>query len=269
MAGRALRLALSEYLISDLTLSAVPLSMSCFFNPRNKFITHPIMGCWDPAGAGGVDAFYIQAAGAAGGQPIQAVTASSGGFSVSTKTIAGGFLANVWQHCGGVFGSTTHRQSYYNGSPGTADTSSRTPAGITVTRVGQYNSSGTIVYVDLDVCEIGLWNAALTDQEMALLGAGESCANVRPSALVGYWLPMREFDVQAHAAQNYASGGWGALRPGTATSVSRPTHLPRFVRHRPVMVVPSLVVPPTGGGTSALIGSGLIGGGMVGGRLVA
>ena len=107
--------------------------------------------------------------------------ATSPGFPATSSTA---LSATAWTHLCGVFASSTSRSIYVNGGGKVTDSNSVTPTGMNqATFARDYNAStnrewnGPLAYG-------GLWNAALTDAEVAALAAGIPPQRVRPDALV-------------------------------------------------------------------------------------
>lgn len=120
--------------------------------------------------------------GALTGDPIRIDVLGSG--TVDTTT---GFSSNTWQHACGVWTSTSSRTVYLNG--GSSATSSATVSQPTTDRVliGMRTSASVNgLFMDGQIAEVGIWNAALTAAEIASLSKGMACEKVRPQSLVFY-----------------------------------------------------------------------------------
>jgi hypothetical protein len=191
----------SEYIQSDLCITTVPLSLSAWFKPKNITADHSILGCYSSSGDLLLNAFYLVVPGA-GPNNFQAIVSGPGGFRVSSATPVS---ANIWQHGGGVFTSDSERLAYYNGVAGTVNTESFTPTGIIRTTSGAFLSLVSNIYATADVCELGIWNVALTANEMAALAAGATCNSIRPGSLLGYWLPLGKKNLSNTEAENFGA----------------------------------------------------------------
>ena len=98
--------------------------------------------------------------------------------------------ADTWFHFAGVWISSTSRAAYLNGGNKGTSSVNVTPTGIDRVQFGARSRNGgaSTDYGDFDgLGEIGLWNAALTDAEVAVLAKGVSPLMVRPQSLVAYW----------------------------------------------------------------------------------
>jgi hypothetical protein len=95
---------------------------------------------------------------------------------------------NTWHHAAGVFSSSTSRTAYIDGVAGTENTTdigSQNTA--TAINIGvRTANNGQAAYFDGQIAEFGIWNAALTDAEIASLAKGMTCDKVRPQSLVFY-----------------------------------------------------------------------------------
>jgi hypothetical protein len=101
--------------------------------------------------------------------------------------------ANTWFHGCAVETSAASRTVYINGGLSGSNTTSRTPASIDAINVGtDRNNNTNTSLLSGQVCEVGIWSAALTLDEIASLAKGITCDKVRPSALVFYAPLVRE-----------------------------------------------------------------------------
>lgn len=200
-------------------ISAVPLTMACWFRPRDVTQFHPLMNCSDLDPGGSADSFVLSASGTAAGDPIRATTVAAGSSAAASTTA--GFLAEEWQHAMFFSGSITSRFAVLNGTFSSQNTTSRTPSGISRLWVGRYQDGATNVYADIDICEVAIWNISLTVADALRLSLGCFADTVRPDAMLGYW-PMDERDLGG-ACINRApkAAGRGNLIPMTAGAMRR------------------------------------------------
>lgn len=97
--------------------------------------------------------------------------------------------SNAWCHCAGVFTSSTSRQSFLDGVASTANTTNLTPSGLTNTTIGTYTNPPDGVFNNYwqgRIAEVGIWNVALTADEITSLSKGISPALIRRQSLVFY-----------------------------------------------------------------------------------
>ncbi len=169
-------------------VTVVPLTLACWANLANTTGGFALLN----VGAKAADEYFALAAeGGVGGDPIRAEIGTSNGTGSRSVDTAGGFSANVWTHCAGVFSSIgiNGTTAYINGTGTTGPVStSGTPSGVDQTSVGAYEAGGG-VFGALNglVAEAAVWNVALTAADVASLATGVSPMLVRPDALVAYW----------------------------------------------------------------------------------
>lgn len=97
--------------------------------------------------------------------------------------------ANVWVHLCGVFHSDASRACFLNGGEKTLEGTAVAPPGLDFTTVGMliYNGALHPNFWDGDLAEFAIYNAALSDAEVAQLAAGNPASAVRPGSLAAYY----------------------------------------------------------------------------------
>ena len=198
--------ASSQYLsTASAPVTATPLTLACWFRPTNV-----------------ADTRYILSLGAATANDSHSIYhGSSSLFAVSTDTasnqatrsITG--LSNTWIHACAVFSANNNRQIYANGTAGTANTSIRNPVNIAAFRIGSVYFGGAIgFYANANIAEVGIWNAALTADEVASLAKGLTCDKIRPQSLVFYAPLVRNLqDVKGGRVITNNNGATVAIHP--------------------------------------------------------
>lgn len=116
---------------------------------------------------------------------IQAAAIDSAGTSGASNGTTP-LPTNQWTHCAAVFASNTSRTAYFNGAAATPNTTSSIPSGLNRLNIGARYAGGIGGFFPGAIAEVGVWNAALTADEIASLSKGFPCRLVRPSALVFY-----------------------------------------------------------------------------------
>jgi hypothetical protein len=165
-------------------VTAVPLTMACWFNP-DLLQDASLCSVSNAVGAGNWFALFTGLAGV-----VTASTATGGNQSNATTTAT--YTTGSWNHCCGVFSAANSRTIYLNGSNAVTNTASRSPI-INETVIGARRASGLIgLYFNGKIAEVGIWNAALTAQEVASLAKGMTCEKIRPQSLVFYVPLVRE-----------------------------------------------------------------------------
>ena len=168
----------ADYLeLGSAPVTAMPLSMACWFNADNQTTsTVPLSICT----GGGVGRFQLTVAGAVAGDPLQATAFGDAGGNNSAVTSTG-YTAGVWTHGLAIFTSQTSRRIYINGgSSAQATTSITAPAAVDRVVVGaRYSTIVGALFPGL-IAEAAIWNIAFTGAEASLLAAGVSPMHVRP-----------------------------------------------------------------------------------------
>ena len=135
---------------------------------------------------------------------------------------------NVWHHACAIAYATDSRAAFLNGGGKVTVSTDITAASIDELDIGATNRAAVAFECNGLLAEIGLWNLALTDAEVAVLAAGYSPLFVRPQNLVFYAPIVRELVDTV--------GGATITNNNTATVADHP----RMIYPSP----PSLVVPP-------------------------
>lgn len=113
---------------------------------------------------------------------VESYTIAGGGISsTNVSGIAQGDLCVT-----GVIASATSRIVFANTTKSATNTVSRTPSGIDRLAIGFRSYNGNGAYCNTRVAEVAIWNAALTDDEVASLAKGFRPCRVRPQNLVFY-----------------------------------------------------------------------------------
>ena len=98
-----------------------------------------------------------------------------------------GTNANTWTHYASVFTSDASRTAYISGGNAVTNTASvGTQLSGNIFRIGARFAASLGLFGNADICEAGVWAAALTAAEVASLAMGASCDKVRPQSLVFY-----------------------------------------------------------------------------------
>jgi hypothetical protein len=115
----------------------------------------------------------------------QAVSANSAGVAASVVSTIDG-TPNVVQHAAAVFSSSSSRKIYLNGANDAESTTSIATSGLNQISIGArfFNSYGN--FLAGNAAEAAIWNAALTDAEVASLAKGFKPTRIRPQSLVFY-----------------------------------------------------------------------------------
>jgi len=164
-------------------ITAAPVTLACWFRAENLDGFKVLLSL---ANSGSTNNFlYLAAAGSFAGDPVVATTQAGGLFFNAETTI--GFSALVWHHAAAVFASATDRRAFIDGGSKGTNSSSGAPSGINRTSIGRVGDSTPGNHFKGRIAEAAVWDAALTDVEVAALAAGVSPLRVRSGNLKGYW----------------------------------------------------------------------------------
>lgn len=162
-----------------------PLTLVTFFYPTRLTATETLFGSFSTDTTNG--AYYHQFDGVSASDPLAARKANDTGTS-AIATITTSASANTWYHTAGVFTSDTSRTSYFDGTAGTANTTSITDPGADalILFCRQFNSTTSQGFVGR-LAETAVYDVALTTSEIAGMSRGVSPMLVRPTALKRYY----------------------------------------------------------------------------------
>ena len=171
--------ASSQYLsMTSSPVSGPPLTMACWFNADQVTTSDYLVSVSSSASA----YFALAIFGANAGDPVGAFDFNSGIFLGFTTT---GYSAGSWTHAAGVWSSLSSRTAYING--GSSGTNTGSQSAITLTRAQiAANAAAATNRMNGLIAEVGIWNVALTAEEIASLADGMTCDKVRPQSLVFY-----------------------------------------------------------------------------------
>lgn len=158
--------------------TTIPITMACRFNAVAGAVDGALMSLNSTSGNFDRLVLLRNAAGTVGAQSVAA--------TVATTANSGSFTAGAWQHAAGVF-QAANKRAFANGTGGTAETSSYSVTGLSQVIISaRRNSGGFGVFFNGNTAEHAIWNAALTDDEIAALAAGFTPDQIRPQSLVFY-----------------------------------------------------------------------------------
>ncbi len=176
----------NQYLrLGTAAVTTTPITMACFVRIDSTFAQRRVMGLFYEAGTT-TSGWSLDVAGATG--LVQALTADSGSFATANSGAAVS-TSGSWNHACVVFASASDRKAYIDGGSSGSNTTTKAPTSApTNTCIGAMVRSGgtAFTFVDGAIAEPAIWNAALTDAEIASLAKGVSPALIRPESLVFY-----------------------------------------------------------------------------------
>lgn len=181
----------SNYLLNGAApVSAMPLTLACWaWSPVNNTFMN-LMGLYNSGSAENRNCYKLQI------ESLGSIRAATGdatteAFAEATIDIA----TSTWFHGAAVFTSATSRACLLNGASKGTNATSKTPASAP-NRVIMGVGGGTPIATPHSstglIAEAGIWDVALTDEEIGLLAKGISPSNIRPGNLVSYMPLIRD-----------------------------------------------------------------------------
>ena len=167
----------SEYLERTASpVSGPPFTLACWFQSNSDSATQALMSVYATGSA--AQRWDLFAAGATAGDPVAASTVASLGSQAVSST---GYTVGRWHHGCAVFASATDRRAFIDGGSKGTNSTSRIPSIPNRLRIGVNSNSQ---WANGCVAVPGLWNVALNDEEVRLLGLGYHPRLIRPDALL-------------------------------------------------------------------------------------
>jgi hypothetical protein len=177
--------ASSQYLTCSAPVTAGPVTISCWFNAKDVTTTGSLVSIGIASGSNDVR-FTLFHAGSVAGDPVRFFASNINPNALANADTTSGYTANTWNHACGVASSATSRTVYLNGGSQVTNTFSVAPVNLTTLAIGSRFLSGYGTYANALIAEVGIWNAALTAEEIASLADGMTCDKIRPQSLVFY-----------------------------------------------------------------------------------
>ena len=206
----------------------LPVTVACWFRSASLAATYDVLLRFEDATGANQSAIFL--AGITASSTLAAASENSAGTIVQGVS-SGTFSSNTWTHACGVWASSTSRTAYLQGTAGTTNTTSNTPTAASLTRmaIGAAGiSGGGGSFWDGDIAEIGVWNVALTQDEITSLANGFSPLKIRPTALLSY-VPMYIGEGAGVSVRDKLSPTSLTALTGTIQSVSHPrVFYPRY-----------------------------------------
>lgn len=218
---------------SSIPVSAAPLSMACWFNTTDDTTEQVLLTIGDTGGT--ADEFALAINGSVAGDPVQAQARRTSTSSAASTT---GYSLNTWHHACAVFNSTTDRRAFIDGGSKGTEGTSRAPTSLDTVRVGAAARSAATKFFSGSIAHAAIWNATLTDAEVAALGKGVNPLRIRPASLVFYaplmgGSPEPDYTAGQRALTLTGSPSLGTSQPRVAPFMASPMALPATVSALP------------------------------------
>lgn len=180
--ARSLNGTNSDYLSQATALiTANPITFACWFQISSLAATENTLVSISKASSGTSWQLLVRSSGVLRAKP------SDDTFFANSPSSTATVSTNTWAHGCAVFTSNSSRSIYLNGGNKATASLTVNPATPTVTNIGSVNWGGIREsYFPGLIAEVGIWNVALTDDEVSSLAKGMSPLLIRRENLVEY-----------------------------------------------------------------------------------
>lgn len=162
-------------------LTAEPVTLACWFTLSSSGFTAKTLVSLSQSGGAARCLLQVSS-----NDKLVVFSGSSGGATAFSEH-ATVLSLNTWYFGAGVFASASSRLCYLGTVPSAVDTNTAGMSGTNRTNLGaRYNSTIGVYHTGL-IAEAGIWNAALSAEEIGALAQGLAPPLVRPAALKAYW----------------------------------------------------------------------------------
>lgn len=215
-------------------ISGHPMTFACWVKGTPSGSFHQLVGIDDNMFNTALYSLYLVDDGM-GNISVNAVEAESTGADEATSSST--YTDSGWHHACGIIASDSDRRAFLDGGNKGTNTNMVLAAAMPErTTIGGADFSGMISHEHTgEIAEVGIWDVALTDAEVASLGAGISPLSIRPASLVMYLPLIREL-VEPVGAASFSAVGDAAVAD----------HYPNMYYPRRINAFPG--VAPVGGG---------------------
>ena len=181
--ARTLNGSTDKLVHSGAIISALPYSLVGWGNSNDADAAQSVFGEADST----VDNEYTRIAfqGNAGGDPVNSTSRDSS--AVANASSSTGYSTNTWHHSAGVFTSTTSRAAFIDGGSKGTNVTSVAFATHNNISVGVLERSSVTNFFNGELSFCGIWNVALSDNEISILSKGVNPFFLRNDALIAYY----------------------------------------------------------------------------------
>lgn len=161
-------------------VTAVPFSILAWVYPTASAANYGVIGLSD----GTTNNAIVLRLDSSGGNPQLVLASIADGGGSSNATTSAAWNANAWNAIAGTFDASIGVSAYVNGGNKGNGSITANPIGIGQTFIGQETRSN--LYMQGRIAEVAMYNALLTDDEVAAHAKGIPAWRIRPAALQFY-----------------------------------------------------------------------------------
>ena len=163
-------------------VTAPPFTIACWFKSTDMATRQSLVCLGNVSNT--TQSFALEIDGSVAGKPVVCTAQQT---SYSDAVSSTGYSSGVWAHAAGVWTDGTNRAAFINGGSKGTVAFARTPGTPFQTRIGaRINSGAASNLITGSIAEVGIWNVALSDNEVLRLAKGFSPLRVRPASLKMY-----------------------------------------------------------------------------------
>lgn len=196
-------------------VSGPPLTLACWARTDTDAVDQALMWLGDKDSATSVIGSLELVAVDGGNRHVRAKSVSG---ATEGSALVGNYGTNTWHHVCGRFTTTAFRRVILDGAGGDTDTTAVVGATADRVSIGRRGDSTPNAYLSGAVAEAAIWNAVLSEPEIAALAKGFSPLKLKPQNLVAYW-PLGGF---AGSSDNDRLGGYDLSALSTPSWTDHP-----------------------------------------------
>lgn len=185
-----------------------PMTYAAMFNPAALDVNYTVLS----TGQAASNDHFVRLSLAGTTNRVAAGSADTSAVVAATSTTA--YSAGAWQHGTAVFNSATDRRAFLEGGSKGTNATSRNPAAPDRTTIGVTHRLTLLNFLNGSVAFAAMWDVALTDDEVAILGKRFDPRLVRPDQLRHYWPLIRDADIDIVGGKNMTP----TASPGVSTN---------------------------------------------------
>jgi len=177
-----------RFVVNELVRGVSPVSMGCWFYAVNASSDdYAMLQLSDQSTA--TNFFRLGFAGARGSSDFREIMAFVGGSADADAALTPATVLNEWHHALAVFPDVNSRSAYLDGVQAETVSTVTHPTGIDAMDIGYEGDSTPGDPWDGRLCDVAVWDVALTPNDAAMLAAGYSPLLVKPNNLI-FFAPL-------------------------------------------------------------------------------